>query len=256
MKALTDSRRNLYVELCNLPFDSREVRLLRPIWKREIISALNSDLPPWTAEAISWSKVMEVDIERCMEQTAEIANLSPGAICKPARIAQPIIPVSTAPVATQKRGPVIFVSYSHEDEEWLKKIERVLSPLVQGQALELWTDKQIDPGAKWKQKIEEALARADLALLLVSPSFLASDFISKHELPPLLKRAEEQGAQILWIPVSDSLYTSTEIAAYEAIIDPKRPLDSFRGASLNKKLVEVAKAIALASQKLSKTQVS
>ena len=251
-----DSQRDLHVQLCNLPVEFREVRLLRLIWKREIISALNSDVPPWTTEAIGWSEVMEVDLERCMEQMAEIASLSPGSISKSARIAQPITPVSTAPVAAQKREPVIFVSYSHENEEWLKRIERVLSPLIQGQALELWTDQQIDPGAKWKQKIEEALARADLALLLVSQPFLASDFISKHELPPLLKRAEEQGVQILWIPVSDSLYTSTEIAAYQAIIDPKRPLDSFRGANLNKKLVEVAKAIALASQKVSKARMS
>jgi len=48
-----DARKTLHAELCHLPFDYRDVRRLRHIWKREIISALNSDAPPWTPEAIA-----------------------------------------------------------------------------------------------------------------------------------------------------------------------------------------------------------
>ena len=58
---------------------------------------------------------------------------------------------------------------------------------------------------------------------MVSPSFLASDFIAKHELPPLLDAAECKGLTIIWIPISYSLYDETEIANYQSATPPVSP---------------------------------
>jgi hypothetical protein len=49
-------------------------------------------------------------------------------------------------------------------------------------------DQQILPGEHWRAEIERAVERSRFGLLLVSPGFLASDFITKKELPALLAK--------------------------------------------------------------------
>ena len=58
---------------------------------------------------------------------------------------------------------------------------------------------------------------------MVTPDFLASDFIHEHELGPLLKEAEQGGVKILWVPVRDSAYKLTPLKNHQAVLDPSKP---------------------------------
>jgi hypothetical protein len=137
----------------------------------------------------------------------------------------------------------VFVSYSHKDAKWLEKLQVNLKPFVRHGPLEIWTDRDISPGDSWREAISQALSQAAVAILLVTPDFLASDFIANNELPPLLAANRDRGLRILWIAVEHSAYTETAIAQYEAVNDPGRPLRSLQGAARGEALVRIAQSI-------------
>lgn len=137
----------------------------------------------------------------------------------------------------------VFISYSHKDQEWLERLKTALSPLVRQGTIGLWDDSEILPGKKWRAEISEALAEAKVAILLVSPDFLASDFIASNELPQLLAAAEQTGLVIFWIPIRHSFYTETPIQHYQAATSPSRPLASLSAAEVDEALVKIARKI-------------
>lgn len=137
----------------------------------------------------------------------------------------------------------IFISYSREDSKWLEMFEKTLKPLVADHKLKLWSDRQIRPGEDWRAEIDEALASAKVAVLLVSTNFLASEFINKCELPALLEANQRRALTILWVPISPSLYRRTKIASFQAAYDPTESLDSLSPPKRNKALVEISEKI-------------
>jgi hypothetical protein len=96
----------------------------------------------------------------------------------------------------------IFINYAHAAENgtgWVKRMRTHLEGLAHASEFEVWDDTRIAPGERWKDKINEAIDRTKVAILVLTADFLASKFIRDAELPPLLDAADAEGATILCI---------------------------------------------------------
>ena len=119
----------------------------------------------------------------------------------------------------------LFISYSHKDRVFLERFWTHLSPLETQYGLQRWDDSRIQPGDIWLDEIERALDRAQVALLLVSPDFLASDFIRRQELPCLFEAAQNDGLKILWVPLLPCSWKRfRQIEQYQAVIPVNKTL--------------------------------
>jgi O-acetyl-ADP-ribose deacetylase (regulator of RNase III) len=160
-------------------------------------------------------------------------------------------PLAAIEEAERQRDKV-FISYSHRDAEWLERLQGMLKPLVRTSGISVWDDRAIRPGTKYRAEIAEGLASASVGILLVSPDFLASDFITEHELPSLLEAAATDQLTILCVHLSASMYGETDLEAYQGANDPQRPLDMLSAPEQNRELVnicqQVKKALAAAAR--------
>lgn len=85
----------------------------------------------------------------------------------------------------------VFVSYSHDDQEWLNRFSMHIAGLERLGLVDLWSDTRIEAGADWKQVIDTVLTSARVAVLLVSPAFLASKFIWNCEMPLIIAHSAQ-----------------------------------------------------------------
>jgi hypothetical protein len=149
-------------------------------------------------------------------------------------------------LATETFRSGVFVSYSHADREWLNRLRVFLAPYMRGETIRLWDDTHIEPGADWQAEITKKIACARVAVLLVTPYFLASDYVFEVELP-LLQRETQTGLTILWIAVRHSAFQTTPLRDFQAANDPSRPLAALSAAEQDRVLVEIADRIATAA---------
>jgi|GEM_PF-681424 len=98
-----------------------------------------------------------------------------------------------------------FVSYSHVDFAYLRKLRRALSTLIRLNKLELWDDKHIDAGDEWEEIIFKQLDQSEIIICLLSSDFIASDFCFKLEFERALT-AHRQGKKTIvpiWLRPTD-----------------------------------------------------
>jgi tetratricopeptide (TPR) repeat protein len=95
--------------------------------------------------------------------------------------------------------PKLFISYAREDEAYKNQLVMHLKGLTRRGVIASWHDGQLVAGQQWNEEIVRNLREARVVLLLISPSFINSDYITKVELAQAGERYEK--GEVSVIPV-------------------------------------------------------
>jgi hypothetical protein len=126
----------------------------------------------------------------------------------------------------------VFISYSHRDEEFKDELVTMLAGLQRLGVIRAWQDRLIEAGDEWYKSIQDAMDDCDLALLLVSPDFIASRFIQDEELPRVLARREEVRLRVIPIIVRPCMWSSEPVLSeLQALPKDGKPVITFSKAN-------------------------
>jgi hypothetical protein len=188
---------------------------------------------------VDWRELGGFALSNAFLQGASVADIPSFSI----ETSSPAVPIGAPKPGSTPVRSSIFVSYSHKDKEWLERLHNMLRPMVRGNVIRLWDDTRIHTGNNWRRGIDQALLSAKVGVILVSPNFLASDFIANVELPYLLQAAEREGLQICWALLSECLYETTRLTEFQAAHNIETPLDTLNEAQRNVALAKIARDI-------------
>jgi len=126
-------------------------------------------------------------------------------------------------------GPVsIFISYSHNDERFLRQLETHLALLRREGIVESWHDRRIGAGEEWRGVIESQLDTSRLVLFLVSADFLASDFCYAEEMERVLHDHETGRIRAIPILVRPVDWETSPLGRFQALPKDAKPITRWR----------------------------
>ncbi|MCE7926689.1 MAG: TIR domain-containing protein [Haliscomenobacteraceae bacterium CHB4] len=142
-----------------------------------------------------------------------------------------------------KKRNRIFIGYSDEDENWLDRLIVMLKPFLHKTGMNIWSNKSLHAGDTVESEVQAALDSAKVAVLLVSPDFLAEDSSWKQEIPYCIEAARRGELELLWIPVRASAYQDTELAQFRPARDPEQALAGLEADEQDTALLDVVQRI-------------
>jgi internalin A len=102
---------------------------------------------------------------------------------------------STAPIPVR-----VFVSYAHEDERQLKRLDLMLDILEQQYGLAAWRDRRrLIAGEEWNEEIRQRLEDMDIFLFVASQTSLVRPYIRDQELQRAKERRDAGEVEIVTV---------------------------------------------------------
>lgn len=121
----------------------------------------------------------------------------------------------------------VFFSYSHDDEEQRNQLEKHLALLKRQGLVESWHDRRILAGEPLDDAIDAELEQADVVLLLVSASFIASDYCYSREMGRAIERHQRGEARVIPVIVRNCDWHSAPFGKLKAVPKDGKPIASW-----------------------------
>ena len=128
----------------------------------------------------------------------------------------------------QEKPISLFYSYSRKDEELRLRLEDHLAALRWNGLIAEWHDRNIDLGEEWAKEIDRNLTSADIILLLVSASFIASKYCWSVEMKKALERHDRGEAKVIPVILRPCRWCATPFAKLQAAPTDAKPVTSWR----------------------------
>src|SRR5216684_589472 len=137
----------------------------------------------------------------------------------------------------------IFYSYSHEDEALRKELEKHLSSLHQQGFIAGWHDRMISAGTEWEQQIDSHLDTAQIILLLISASFIASKYCYSIEMKRALERHEAGEARVIPIILRPVYWRNMPFGKLQVLPTDGKPVDSSHWHNHDEAFANIVEAV-------------
>ena len=96
------------------------------------------------------------------------------------------------------------MSYAHDDEPRLKRLDSMLGVLERQHGLTAWHDRRLIAGDPWDEEIRGRLDEMDIFLFIASQASLVSDYIRKVELRVAKRRRKLKEVEIVVVKLEPS----------------------------------------------------
>ncbi len=136
---------------------------------------------------------------------------------------------STSINNTDEKNPApldLFISYSTKDEKLKEELETHLVMLKRDGTIRPWHSEQTGAGLEWEKEVGSIIDRSQIILLLISPSFLASDYLYDQELKRAMERHKSGNARVVPILIRSADVSKTPFKNLQSLPRSHDPVDT------------------------------
>ncbi len=123
---------------------------------------------------------------------------------------------------------LLFFSYARQDKGLRDKLEEHLSNLKYRGLISTWHIREIGAGEDWQQQVDIHLESAHIILLLISSSFMASQYCYSMEMTRAMERHQQGKARVIPVLLRPVLFSGAPFAMLKMLPSNEKPVVNWR----------------------------